>query len=62
MYSALISMARPITSVVIVEAYDGLADAIDAANSTPFALQTNRLRNQARTARDQDLDSVIRFT
>jgi lactaldehyde dehydrogenase len=25
--------------VVIVEAYDGLDDAIDAANSTPFALQ-----------------------
>jgi acyl-CoA reductase-like NAD-dependent aldehyde dehydrogenase len=49
--------------VVIVEAYDTLDDAIDAANSTPFALQaavfTSSLDTAARCFRDLRAGSVI---
>jgi acyl-CoA reductase-like NAD-dependent aldehyde dehydrogenase len=49
--------------VVIVEAYDTLDEAIDAANSTPFALQaavfTGSLDNAARCFRELRAGSVV---
>lgn len=55
--------AEVFAPVVLVEAYDCLDDAIDAANSTPFALQaavfTGSLTTAARCFRELRAGSVI---